>query len=329
MTGLSTWLFILVCELLLVDGTVDAQNTEPRRPDPETAHDPSAVIVENGTPRLLCTGWGLQVKKETADGRWLTEAALFSREQRPSWHAELVPENRGHLWAPDILRTEQRLLVYYSVSSFGKNTSAIGLVEGKTLDPNSDDWHWKDRGPVLRSQKTDRFNAIDPAVFAAPDGRLWMSFGSFWDGIHLVELNPRTGLQKDPLATPLRVAWSPEIEAPFLTYRNGWYYLFVNHGKCCRGVDSTYEILVGRSQSITGPYLDDQNHSLLDSGGRSVLTTHQQWIGPGHASLLDRDGTQWLVHHYYDKELHGKSRIRMLPLTWDDRGWPKVAQPTP
>jgi arabinan endo-1,5-alpha-L-arabinosidase len=100
-----------------------------------------------------------------------------------------VPGNRGHLWAPDVIRIGHRFFVYYSVSTFGKNTSAIGLAVGESVDPASPFWRWEDRGLVLASREENRFNAIDPAIFRdATNASLWMAFGSFWDGIHLVEL---------------------------------------------------------------------------------------------------------------------------------------------
>lgn len=323
---LLTLLLVLQPAKLIWAQSAD-QPPRQRRSDPENAHDPSTVLLEDDVARLVCTGWGLQIKRENEQGRWLTEASIFAPDERPEWHQQLVPENRGHLWAPDLIRLNDRLLVYYSVSSFGRNTSAIGLVEGTTLNSASDQWQWIDRGPVIRSVASDHFNAIDPAVFSAPDGRLWMTFGSFWEGLQLVELDPATGLLKNENPTPVRLAWQQEIEAPFLTHREGWYYLFLNHGKCCRGVESTYEIVVGRSRSISGPYLDDTGRELLQAGGRTVLKSHQRWIGPGHASLLNRHGKEWLVHHYYDREQQGRSRVRLVELHWTKDGWPEARLP--
>lgn len=165
----------------------------------------------------------------------------------------------------------------------------------------------------------------DPAIFRdEADGRLWMMFGSFWDGIFLVELDPKTGLRREPESPPLRLAGAPEIEAPFLHQRNGRYYLFVNRGKCCRGTNSTYEIRVGRSGKITGPFLDQSGKDMRDDGGTLLLAGVDEFIGPGHASLLRRDGRDWLAHHYYARSLDGRSRLRLVRLTWDPAGWPRV-----
>lgn len=280
-------------------------------------HDPSTVGLERGAGWCLSTGQGLPLLRRGEDGGWHRQGPLF--RDLPAWHRIEVPENRGHLWAPDLIRIGRRWFVYYSVSSFGSQRSAIGLATGKSLDPTSKDHGWKDEGVVLRSRRGDRFNAIDPALLL-DGGRLWMSFGSFWEGIFLVELDPATGRRKDD-RPPLQLARHPEIEAPFIHKEGGWYYLFVNWGKCCRGVDSTYEIRVGRAREVTGPYLDRQGRDLREGGGSLLLGTRGRFIGPGHASIFAEEGRQLLVHHYYDRERRGRSDLRMLPLEWRD-GWP-------
>ena len=295
---------------------------QSRRDDPyPRIHDPSTVVREGGGVWSLCTGHGVPLLKRGADGRWKREAVIFA--EYPGWHKKEVPANKGHLWAPDIIRIKDRWFVYYSVSSFGSNESAIGLASGKTLDPSSKDFGWKDEGMVIRSRKSDRFNAIDPALIL-DKGRLWMSFGSFWDGIFLVELDAATGHLKKPGEAPHRLAMEREIEAPFIHKHGGYYYLFVNWGKCCRGVDSTYEIRVGRATKITGPYLDREGTDMKEGGGTPVLATEGRFIGPGHASIHEEKGREMLVHHFYDKERGGRSDLRMLPLEWKD-GWPAVS----
>lgn len=293
--------------------------------DPERVHDPSTIVTVDGVHRAFSTGPGIPVVRESPTGKWLREGRIFEESEFPSWHGEKVPGNRGHLWAPDVIRMGDKYFVYYSVSTFGKNTSAIGLVVGSSMDPSSSKWKWEDHGPVILSTSQDRFNAIDPAIFRdADDGSLWMTFGSFWDGIHMIELDPETGMRRVPSRDPLRLAWAPEIEAPFLHERDGFYYLFINWGKCCRGLESTYEIRVGRSRTVQGPYVDRDGVDLLRRGGTLVLATDGRWIGPGHASIHERAGREWLVHHYYDREAEGRPRMRMVPLTWDAEGWPQV-----
>jgi arabinan endo-1,5-alpha-L-arabinosidase len=293
--------------------------------DPEKVHDPSAIVAVDGVRRFFCTGPGVLLVREDAAGKWVREGRLFAEGRFPAWHEQVVPGNRGYLWAPDVIRLGEKFFVYYAVSTFGKNVSAIGLAVGGSLDPASPQWQWEDRGPVVASHSEDRFNAIDPAVFHDDaNGALWMALGSFWDGIFLVELDPATGLRRNPAPAPVRLAWAPEIEAPYLHRHGSDYYLFVNWGQCCHGVESTYEIRVGRSHSVTGPYLDRAGTDLRQGGGTLVLGSEDRWIGPGQASILAQDGHEWLVHHYYDRNLDGRSRLRMVPLTWDPEGWPVV-----
>lgn len=292
----------------------------PRQRAPRV-HDPSTVVSERGADWFFSTGPGVAV--ERLDGKdWKFEGTVFPREKGPDWHEHTVPVNRGYLWAPDVIKLGDRWCVYYSVSTFGKNTSAIGMASRKELGPGTGKDPWEDQGMIISSKGGDRFNAIDPAV--VQDGpKLWMSFGSFWDGIMLIELDPKTGLRKDTDGKPIRLADSQEIEAPFIHKEGDLYYLFVNWGKCCRGADSSYEIRVGRSKEITGPYMDKDGVSMVDGGGTLLLGSEGRYIGPGHASIFKKGNRQWLSHHYYDKEDRGLSKLRLVPLDWEDN-WPVV-----
>ena len=293
--------------------------------DPDKVHDPSTIIIAGGVRRVFCTGPGVVLMREDRAGKWVREGRVFAAGHFPPWQDEVVPGNRGYLWAPDVMEIGGRFFLYYSVSTFGKNRSAIGLAIGRSIDPSSLEWSWEDRGVVVASRTEDRFNAIDPAIFRdRVNGSLWMTFGSFWDGIHLIELDRVSGMRREPAELPVRLAFAPEIEAPFLHQRGSDYYLFVNWGKCCRGVNSTYEIRVGRSRAVTGPYLDREGREMAQGGGTLLLSSEDRWVGPGHASIHVRDGSEWLVHHYYDRELRGRSRLRMVRLTWDVEGWPLV-----
>ena len=312
---------LLLAVALPLLGSVSSQAQGWEAGDYPRIHDPSTVVEDRGGVWCLSTGQGIHLLKREDDGRWRKAAPLF--QEFPAWHKAEVPDNKGHLWAPDIIRVKDRWFVYYSVSSFGSQHSAIGLISGKTLDPGSKDYGWQDQGVVIRSRRGDPFNAIDPAIIA-DEGRLWMSFGSFWEGIFLVGLDAETGLAKKG-SKPVKLAMYPEIEAPFIHKHSGYYYLFVNWGKCCRGVESTYEIRVGRSKEITGPYRDREGVDMKDGGGSAFLATEGRFIGPGHASIFVEKGKEMLVHHFYDKERRGRSDLRMLPLEWRD-GWPVVAE---
>jgi arabinan endo-1,5-alpha-L-arabinosidase len=285
------------------------------------AHDPSTLVREGDSWWFFHTGQGIRASFSRDLREWRETGPVLNPP--PPWTKELVPGYRGHTWAPDLIRRDGRWWLYYSVSTFGKNTSAIGLASNPTLDPRSSDYRWADHGPVLRSQAADDFNAIDPALFRDQDGSLWLVFGSYWTGIKLTELDPKTGLRKPD--SPLRpLAWKEAIEAACLARHGDHYYLFVNWGQCCRGVDSTYRIMVGRSRKLSGPYLDREGRDLLGGGGSLFLGTEGQRIGPGHASLFQDGGKEWFAYHYYDAADRGRSKLALRRLDWQ-AGWPRPA----
>ena len=177
----------------------------------------------------------------------------------------------------------------------------------------------------MRSKPGDDFNAIDPAVTFDADGRLWMSFGSFWGGIKLIELDPATGKRIAPDSPIHSLARAKEIEAPNIFRHDGRYYLLLNWGLCCRGVKSTYNIRVGRAEKITGPYVDRDGKDLNEGGGTLLLGSHDDFIGPGHPSIFrDGEGRFWLACHFYDAANRGRATFVLRRLTWDADGWPIV-----
>lgn len=315
--------------LVLVAASMTADEEVPAwlNPLPVRVHDPATIVSEGKTAWLFSTGYGIKSDRSTNLTDWTSGPRVFDRPR--DWFRKVAPQNRGHLWAPDIIRGQDRYLLYYSVSQFGKQTSAIALASNKTLDPRHQDYEWRDEGIVLQSKQGERYNAIDPAIVR--DGeRLWMSFGSFWEGIFLVGLDPKTGKRKDPDERPQRLASTREIEAPFIHKHGDDYYLFVNWGICCRGVRSTYEIRVGRSKSITGPYRDREGTNMRDGGGTLVLGSHDGFIGPGHSSIVrDCQGRERLACHFYDATQRGRACLALPFLTWSKDGWPVVKKPAP
>lgn len=295
-------------------------------------HDP-AILRVGDTYHLFSTGhlgertgiipW--RVSKNLVD--WAFVGPVF--RDLPDWAPRTIEGARG-LWAPDIVQANGEYRLYYAVSTFGKNRSAIGLAVTRSLDPASPDFGWEDRGPVLQSFSGDDFNAIDPNIFIDRDGRHWMSFGSFWGGIKLVELDPATGKRKAEDGPIHSIASRPggehAIEAPFLIARGGSYYLFVSFDFCCRGVNSTYHTVVGRADNVLGPYVDRDGKLLLDGGGTVVLHTDQdpgrRWIGPGHSAILRDNGQDYIVYHAYDATRQGAPALRIQPLEWTEDGWP-------
>src|SRR5215213_2043294 len=252
------------CILLLLCFQVSGQREAAQKSsepvgDVRNVHDPT-VIKEGGTYYLFSTRAGIAVRCSEDLVRWRLCGDVFGH--LPGWAVEDVKGLRG-LWAPDVSYFNGRYHLYYSASTFGSNRSSIGLVTNRTLDPASDRFRWEDQGKVISSTAADDWNAIDPNLALDEEGRPWLSFGSFWSGIKMRKLDAATGkLSADDqtlyaLASRPRTKEQPgAIEAPLIVRRNGYYYLFVSFDFCCRGVNSTYNIRMGRSRRVTGPYVD-------------------------------------------------------------------------
>jgi len=254
----------------------------------------------------------------------------------PAWIHEASPTTK-ELWAPDISYFQGKYHLYYAYSAFGVNTSGIALATNETLDARSPKYHWRDEGLVLKSTQADDFNAIDPNIVFDEKGQPWMSFGSFWGGIKMRRIDPVTGkpaaADSAIYSLAARVApANPEspkpglpadwqaIEAPFIVRHGNYYYLFVSFDLCCRGTNSTYRIMVGRSLRVTGPYMDASGKPMLKDGGTQLLMPNSRWIGPGGESVLLRPEGDILVFHAYDA-VTGKPALQISSLIWKN-GWP-------
>jgi arabinan endo-1,5-alpha-L-arabinosidase len=327
-------IILVICYALIItpDSRLFCQTGDIR------VHDP-VMIKQDSLYYLFCTGRGISIHRSSDLYHWKRVGRVF--ESPPEWAMQAVPGFRGHIWAPDIFYADGTYFLYYSVSSFGKNTSCIGVVTNKTLHPDDPDYHWTDHGKVIESIPfRDDWNAIDPNVIMEEDGSAWMVFGSFWSGIKLVRLTPDLlQIQKEPqewraLARrprspdiPLDQAGDGAIEAPFIVRRNQHYFLFVSFDYCCRGVNSNYKIMVGRADNIRGPYLDHENVPMLEGGGSLLLGGNERWPGLGHCAVFHEAGQDWLVYHAYDAENEGRMTLRIQQLNWDEAGWPVVGEP--
>ncbi|WP_018640207.1 arabinan endo-1,5-alpha-L-arabinosidase [Parafrankia elaeagni] len=283
-----------------------------------TVHDPSMVRTSSGY-LLYSTHNGIEIRSSADRVNFSYLGRAFPTI--PSWVYSY--NSSGDLWAPDVSYQNGQYWLYYSASSFGSNRSAIGLATSTTGLPGS----WTDRGIVISSTTSSTFNAIDPALLVDNDGRWWLSFGSFWSGIYMIRIDPSSGRQLATDTTRYHLAHRPPaphaVEAPYIVYRSGYYYLFVSHDLCCRGTSSTYRIMVGRSASPNGPYLDRSGVPLTSGGGTEIVATHDAVVGPGGQSVLrDVDGSL-LVYHYYDAGAGGRETLGVNRIGWSG-GWPNV-----
>lgn len=314
----------------------DARPQLPLTGDVVGIHDPVAMR-EKGVYYVFSTNTDappatLRIRSSPDLRHWTARGHVF--DKLPEWATRTIAGARG-AWAPDIAKVGDRYWLYYSVSTFGSNRSAIGLATNETLDPAAPNYQWRDQGLVVESTRDSDFNAIDPNHVVDREGRHWLSLGSFWSGLKLFELDPDTGKLKNPGAKPIALASRPvprgapaALEAPFIVTRPDHYYLFVSYDYCCKGVQSTYYLVVGRANKITGPYVGRDGSKLLDGGGTLFLRAADEeprFRGPGHNGWLqDDDGREYLVYHAYDRENEGKSALRIAPLEWAADGWPAL-----
>lgn len=329
------------------------QQPRPRRmafaTDTLMVHDP-VMAYENGLYYLLSTGHGLQWATSTDRRTWVVQPTPFI-EQLPQWTRDSVPGFRSHVWAPDVIRWHGRWLLAYSCSTFGKNTSAIGLMTADRLDGR-----WRDEGCLVASrEKRDQWNAIDPAFVVDDHDRLWLTWGSFWDGIQLAPVtlpsgegtaaphsllihpsSPKTIARRCSLSDTLRAEPNPTsrfagrnaIEAPFILKHGGWYYLFVSWDYCCRGAKSNYRVAVGRSRQVDGPYLDREGRDMAEGGGTLFLEGDKQaYEAAGHCAVYDLpSGETVFICHGYSTRLDGQSVLIQRQIAWSDDGWPALKE---
>lgn len=344
----KTILFIVAFVVL----TLNAQSQQPRSfrffadPTNPDAHDPVMARCD-GRYYLFTTGIGC-----------LTSTDLLNWQQgprvmpvAPQWTSDAVPGFRGDCWAPDILYHEGLWYMYYSCSTFGKNGSAIGLMTNRTLNPESPDYKWEDQGMVVRSEQgKTNWNAIDPNVAVDEKGRPWLVWGSFWDGIQMVQLDkkdfrtlkghPKTVARrymrnsKSQLVSEedlKRASEAPDaganaIEAPFIIHEGGYYYLFASWDYCCKGVNSNYKTVVGRSRRIQGPYLDREGKDMAEGGGGIVAQRDEQFYGIGHNAAYKFDGNWIFIAHGYSRMDNGASKLVVRRMTFDADGWPVLGE---
>jgi FMN-dependent NADH-azoreductase len=291
------------------------------------AHDPTMIRDNRGIYTYLSTNNLLSLRQSPDGINWTSQGRIFSSV--PAWMSTSVGDQIGDIWAPQITFRNGLYWVYYCGSSFGTNSSVIGLVTSPTLDVTSPQYKWTDQGEVFKSAKGDNYNAIDPDLIVDLQGKCWLSFGSFWSGIKMLAIDPSTGkrLASDQTIYSIASRGGGAVEGPTIIAHNGYYYLFTSWDKCCAGISSTYRTMVGRSQTITGPYVDRQGRSLLNNFAEQELASYGRYIGPGGGSAFNNGKRSYYTHHYYNGEENGADRLQTREIIWSDDNWPFVTQP--
>lgn len=272
-------------------------------------HDPSTIAECEGKYYTFGTGGG----------------GLISED---GWTWNGGADRPGGGAAPDVIKIGDRYLCIYGATGGGLGGGHSGRILtmwNKTLDPKSPDFKWTTAVEVCSSDGMEDQDAIDPGVLLDPTtGRLWVSYGTYFGTIRLIELDPKTSF---------RVSGNKEkdiaidCEATDLIYRNGWYYLLGTHGTCCDGVNSTYNIVVGRSRSVEGPYIDNVGRDMYHGGGRMVVAAGDRKTGAGHfgRTIIDEGVEVTSFHWEADFDQGGRSVLAIRPLLWKN-DWPYAGE---
>ena len=314
--------FVAVFLVFFVVRSVASGGGDDRMLIEPVVHDP-VLAEDNGVFYLYCTGENIACFSSRDLEHWRSEPPVFSAP--PEWALRSIPGYEGHTWAPDRIYHDGVYHLCYSCSSFGRNTSAIGHAVREVLDPADTSHVWRDTGPVVRSTEGENnYNAIDPSVFIDDLGVPWMVFGSFWGGIQLIRLTDDLTAQDTSFAmrTVARRSKGSAIEAPFLFKHGDYYYLFVSFDYCCRGLESNYNVVVGRSERIEGPYFDRNGREMATGGGTAVVSSDPDFVAIGHCAVYTFGKRDYFVAHGYSRTENGLSKLFLRELCWDDAGWP-------
>lgn len=303
--SISRWITTSLMGMMLVLLSVHVSHAQP------PSHDPSTMIRNtDGRYWIFTTGDGVWCMSSSNSNftDWRAERTPYSRTSWPSWIRNYVSNFGGNFWAPEVVNVNGQYRLYYSCSTFGSKNSCIGLATASNLNGP-----WTDQGVVVSSNSGSSENAIDAAIYA----NTWLVYGSFFGGIRLANLNSAG----KPINSTRYALASGDAEAPYILKNGSYYYLFINRGSCCRGLNSTsYRIQVGRSTSITGPYLDKSGRNLNSGGGSDIVVTTGRYIGPGHFGF----GNGKVTYHFYDGNDNGNAKLRITSLSWVN-GWPVVS----
>ena len=272
-------------------------------------HDPSTIAECDGKYYTYGTGRGGLI---SADGwTWMPGA------ERPGGGA-----------APDVMKLNGKYLFIYGATGGGLGGGHNGRILtmwNVTLDPKSPDFHFTQPVEVASSDGMEDNDAIDPCLMLDPKtGRLWTTYGTYFGTIRLIELDPLTGERvKGNVEKDVAI----DCEATDLICRDGWYYLLGTHGTCCDGVNSTYNIVVGRSRNVEGPYLDNVGRDMFHGGGKMVIAAGDRKTGPGHfgRTIIDEGVEVMSCHFEADLDQGGRSVLGIRPLIWRN-GWPQAGQ---
>jgi arabinan endo-1,5-alpha-L-arabinosidase len=284
-------------------------------------HDP-VMIKQDSIYYIFSTGKGISIKTSKDRINWMRSGHVFADSL--AWWKNDIPNQDGHLWAPDIHYRDGKYHLYYSVSAWMNFNSSIGYAVNTTLNSNDKNYKWIDEGMIINYKNGgEGVNCIDPNVFVDNDGKVWLFYGSYKAGLRLVELDPKTGkLKNNP--PEITIITTSLGEGVFVLKAQGWYYIFASRGICCKGLESTYQVVMGRSKNIKGPYLNKEGESWVDNKYSLFMEGDYEEPGRGHNGFFTENDTTFIVYHAYSRKANGKSLLNIKPMFIGEDGWPSL-----
>lgn len=292
------------------------------------APDPTAIRLADGTYYLYATEdiRNLPIFKSKNMVDWEEVGTAFTDATRPDFVDNNPEGKHAALWAPDIQYIKGKYVLTYSLAEWGNHwISTIGYaVADKPEGP------FTPKGKIFNSRDVNVENSIDQFLYEE-DGKYYVLWGSFF-GIYIMELDITDDVTITPKLETKRQIAGNAYEGINLWKRDGYYYLFGSIGSCCEGEKSTYTTVVGRSESLFGPYVDKSGGKMLENKHEVVLHKDSAFVGTGHNALLqlDDEGNTWMLYHAFELSNLGAQRQVLLDrVLWDEAGWPYVENHQP
>ncbi len=280
---------------------------------------------------------GIQVRKSKDLVEWNFVGWAFN--SLPVEASQFIQSKGGtpfnSIWAPYIMKWGSQHRLYYSLSSSTPRLSAIGLATA-----SSPEGPWKESGLVVTSQNdnTIQTNAIDPSVIVTPSGEHWMYYGSAWDGIYVLKLDPATGLAAAGQGKGVRIAnrgftagnYNGNIEAPEVVYNASLnkYFLFISYD----WLETKYNVRVAKGDKPDGPFYDYNGRDVNsnEDHGPMILAPyqfagHSGWQGTAHCAVFDDNGQYFMAHQGRPGINKFYMNMHVRKMYWTPDGWPVVS----